>query len=154
MSVLVEEQFRGRVARPVRRTGQVARRRPPSGVVAMDPRPVARVASCRVERDERKSPLVLTLAASVFAIVALFGVVVGGMAEGADAPVPDRTVLVSVAPGQSLWDLAAEYAPDSDPRDVVERIQTLNELSSGAVAAGYPLAVPVQAGSADAQAGR
>lgn len=53
------------------------------------------------------------------------------------------TVRVSVAAGETLWSLASEYAPERDPRAVVEEIVELNALSSSTVQAGQSLHVPV-----------
>lgn len=67
----------------------------------------------------------------------------GGLANGVASDVPDRTAVVSVAPGESLWDVAAKFAPESDPRAVVQRIEELNGVSADAVTPGVPLTVPV-----------
>lgn len=146
MSVLVEEQFGGHLARPVRRTRQSATSRPPSGQLAVDPRTRVRPASCHVRRPARKAPFVSALAAGVCATVAVFGMVIGGLAEGISPSVPERTTLVTVGAGETLWQVASRYAPDSDPRAVVARIEELNGVNAGHVAAGQPLAVPVQSG--------
>ena len=51
---------------------------------------------------------------------------------------------VSVAPGQSLWQLAEQVAPQSDPSEVVADILALNNLSSADVQPGQKLALPVE----------
>jgi hypothetical protein len=56
----------------------------------------------------------------------------------------DTFSYVSVAPGQSLWQLAEQVAPGADPRDVVADILTLNNLASGDVQPGQELAIPAQ----------
>ena len=53
------------------------------------------------------------------------------------------TVRVNVASGETLWALAAEYAPNRDPRAVVEEIVELNALASSTVQAGQSLHIPV-----------
>ena len=53
------------------------------------------------------------------------------------------TVRVSVASGETLWALAAEYAPERDPRAVVEEIVELNVLGSSTVQAGQSRHIPV-----------
>lgn len=55
------------------------------------------------------------------------------------------TVRVNVASGETLWALAAEYAPERDPRAVVEEIVELNALASSTVQAGQSLHIPVGA---------
>ena len=51
---------------------------------------------------------------------------------------------VSVAPGQSLWQLAEQVAPQADPREVVADILSLNRLESADVQPGQELAIPAQ----------
>jgi hypothetical protein len=51
---------------------------------------------------------------------------------------------VSIAPGQSLWQLAEQVAPQADPREVVADILSLNNLNSGDVQPGQELAIPAQ----------
>ncbi|MBM7782760.1 LysM peptidoglycan-binding domain-containing protein [Arthrobacter tumbae] len=53
------------------------------------------------------------------------------------------TIRVSVTSGETLWALAAEYAPERDPRAVVEDIVELNALGSSTVQAGQTLHIPV-----------
>ena len=54
-----------------------------------------------------------------------------------------RTVAVVVAPGDTLWQLAGEHAPDRDPRSVVADIVALNDLGSTGVQAGARVLVPL-----------
>jgi len=49
---------------------------------------------------------------------------------------------VTVHPGDSLWTIAQDVAPDSDPRDVIDDIVRLNALPSSVVDAGQSLAIP------------
>lgn len=49
-----------------------------------------------------------------------------------------------VAPGETLWAIASEVAPTSDPRDVVDAIKRLNALDSAQLVAGQRLAIPAQ----------
>jgi LysM repeat protein len=51
---------------------------------------------------------------------------------------------VTVAPGQTLWAIAGEVAPNADRRDTVARIQELNALSSVNLQAGQKIAVPTR----------
>ena len=50
----------------------------------------------------------------------------------------------TVESGQSLWQLAASIAPESDPRDVVADVMRLNQLDSSTVSPGQRLAIPEQ----------
>lgn len=49
---------------------------------------------------------------------------------------------VTVQAGDTLWSLAARVAPHSDPRDVVDEISSLNDLSSASIEPGEQLVVP------------
>ena len=49
---------------------------------------------------------------------------------------------VSVQQGESLWQLATSIAPNSDPRDVIADIESLNHLDSSNIVAGQRLAIP------------
>jgi hypothetical protein len=55
-----------------------------------------------------------------------------------------RTVSVTVQSGESLWGIAAEVAPERDPRDVIADIVQLNNLNAGTVLPGQQLFVPVK----------
>lgn len=158
MSVLVEERAAsgGRGADIPGARGLVgyrrprvahALRRPPARSVPIGRRPSGPY-GCSPRRRARGrasgASVVGSLVAGVAGLVVLLGVTLGGLSEAGGAPVPERTALVTVEQGQSLWEIATEYAPASDPRAVVERITALNDLAPGAVPAGYPIAVPVQ----------
>jgi LysM repeat protein len=85
-----------------------------------------------------------TLAAlPVIALALLIGPNVLGAQATSTTGSSDFTY-VSVAPGQSLWQLAAEVAPQADPREVVADILKLNNLSSADLQPGQELAIPTQ----------
>ncbi|UCN13345.1 LysM peptidoglycan-binding domain-containing protein [Cellulomonas iranensis] len=71
----------------------------------------------------------------------------GGVAVSAHADGPRSAMEVErvvVTPGQTLWGIASEVAaPGEDVRDVVLRLQRLNELPSAGLTAGQTLVVPV-----------
>lgn len=70
-------------------------------------------------------------------------VLLGQLAHGVQvAAVPDRTVPVQVAEGDSLWQLARRAAPQADPGTVVERIVEVNRLDTAAVSPGQVVLVP------------
>ncbi|XVS66166.1 LysM peptidoglycan-binding domain-containing protein [Actinosynnema sp. CA-299493] len=56
--------------------------------------------------------------------------------------VPERTNVVHVQVGESLWDVAERSAPASDPDAVVARIRELNSLPNSDVVPGQSLVVP------------
>ena len=64
----------------------------------------------------------------------------GAVASGETSDVEFQ--YVTVRAGESLWSLAEEIAPDSDPRDVVSDIVSLNQLASAGLEPGQRLAVP------------
>jgi hypothetical protein len=100
--------------------------------------PVAAPASAL--RLTRRGRLVITgLLAGVAILASMF---LGGVSlAGTDsAPVPTR--YVTVAPGQTLWAIAGEVAPNADRRDTVAQIQELNALRSVNLQAGQTIAVP------------
>ena len=55
-----------------------------------------------------------------------------------EAPVSFRTV----APGETLWDIARREAPREDPRQLVHQLIEMNDLDAGGLRAGQLLVVP------------
>lgn len=86
--------------------------------------------------------------AALIAVPLATAAVVGGVgAMGATATATHAAShfsYVTVEPGESLWQLAQQVAPNADPRDVVQAITDLNALTSGVVQPGQRLAVPAQ----------
>ncbi|GAA4356123.1 LysM peptidoglycan-binding domain-containing protein [Angustibacter luteus] len=104
--------------------------------------PVRSAAPAAALRLTRRGRLVITgLLASAAIVVSMF---LGGVSlAGTDsAPVPTR--YVTVAPGQTLWAIAGQVAPNADRRDTVARIQELNALRSVNLQAGQRIAVPTR----------
>jgi hypothetical protein len=96
-------------------------------------------------RITRRGYALLTLVVAVPLVIAAFGFAVnsGGASAGADV---SSAVFehVTVQPGESLWQLAGEIAPSSDPRDVLSDLVQLNQLNSAEVQPGQILAVPLK----------
>jgi len=114
------------VRRPVRRTSRPV---------------VPPVRLTRRGRVLRSVVVGLVLVAAVLVAAVAWGPSVVATAGGGE-PVPVRTV--TVQPGQTLWDIAADSGLGGDPRDVVSRIQELNALSdAGDLQVGESLAVPL-----------
>jgi hypothetical protein len=91
-------------------------------------------------RLTRRGRLIVLLACSAAALVALlWGAQTVRATISSDGP---ATAYVSVEPGDSLWSIAHRVAPSDDPRDVVARIEDLNDLPSSDVRAGQLLVVP------------
>lgn len=51
---------------------------------------------------------------------------------------------VVIEPGDSLWTIATQLDPESDPRDLIAEIVRLNQLEGSGVVAGELLAVPLE----------
>ena len=107
-------------------------------------RPDAAAATSRL-RITRRGYALLTLVVAAPLIVTAFGFAVNGGGAAAGANVSSVAFEhVTVQPGESLWQLAGEIAPASDPRDVVSDIVQLNQLGSAEVQPGQSLAVPLK----------
>lgn len=96
-----------------------------------------------------EAPLRLTTRGRVvvWGLALLLAAGAGGAAVSAHADGPRSAMEVErvvVAPGQTLWGIASEVAaPGEDVRDVVLRLQRLNELPSAGLTAGQTLVAPV-----------
>ncbi len=105
-------------------------------------RPAAPAGPIRLTRRGR---VVVRLAAAVLGLVVVAAVVLAGgrsaFAEPTGAPM--RVEYHVVLPGETLWRIAGDVAPGADRRDTVARIAELNDLTSGDVAVGTRIAVPV-----------
>ena len=96
-------------------------------------------------RITRRGYALLTLVVAAPLVVSAFGFAVNG--GGAAAGVDVSSVgfeHVTVQPGESLWQLAGEIAPSSDPRDVVSDIVQLNQLDNAEIQPGQSLAIPLK----------
>jgi hypothetical protein len=59
-------------------------------------------------------------------------------------PAPAHYTTVTVQPGQTLWEIARTFAPDTDPRATIARIVDLNALpSQHDIRPGLRLALPI-----------
>jgi hypothetical protein len=67
----------------------------------------------------------------------------GGPSHGVPAgPARPAMTRMVVQPGQTLWSIATQADPSADPRLVVQRIVSVNKLTSESLAAGQRLWVP------------
>jgi len=98
----------------------------------------------RLRLTRRGRGVLLTLAATPLVIAALFFALNGGGAVASLESSPASFDYVTVASGQSLWDVAESVAPGADPRDVIDSILRLNQLESADVFAGQQLAIPLE----------
>lgn len=61
----------------------------------------------------------------------------------AQQPVGVQTVEVTVLPGDTLWDLAGEYATGYDVESAIDQIHEMNSLHGATLQAGQTLQIPV-----------
>lgn len=135
-------------ARRGRRPVEGYRRPRPAVVPGLAERRLVRPAACRVARPVVRWPVLVVVGVAVAAVLLFAGGVIASMVGGMAADVPHTTAVVAVAPGESLWDVARQYAPESDPQAVVSRIEELNGVNAGGVSPGATLVVPAQSESA------
>ncbi|MFT4028399.1 MAG: LysM peptidoglycan-binding domain-containing protein [Protaetiibacter sp.] len=79
------------------------------------------------------APVALALALSAFS---------GTSAQAGSTVSTASFDYITVAAGESLWDLAGWIAPEADPREVVTALVELNQLSTTEVQPGQRLAIP------------
>lgn len=84
------------------------------------------------------------LAALPIVVVLSIAVVGGGaaLASSDNGAASGAFTEITVMSGETLWSIAEDVAPGSDPRDVVAEITRLNALKNGSVAAGQRIALP------------
>lgn len=109
------------------------------------PAPAAFRSSTRLRLTQRGRRVLVALAALPAVIALSFAIIGGGSALASlDAAPASSFVTVVVAPGDSLWAIAEEVAPQADPRDVVDAIVRLNALGGVTVEPGQELAIPAE----------
>ncbi|MCT9821484.1 LysM peptidoglycan-binding domain-containing protein [Microbacterium sp. W1N] len=109
-------------------------------------RAAAPVPATRLRLTVRGRRVVAFLAALPAVIALSFAILSGGSALAShDGGAPAGTFeTVTVLPGDTLWSIAAEVAPASDRRDVVDAIVSLNALSTGEITPGQSLSIPLE----------
>jgi Tfp pilus assembly protein FimV len=105
--------------------------------VELEPAPVAPV------RLTRRGRLAMFLSTVLMLIV--LAVILGSTTVATDEPgAPVPATMVTVEPGQTLWDIAGEANPNGDVQDTVADIMRLNSIeSAGGLQAGDTIAVPL-----------
>lgn len=91
-------------------------------------------------RLTRRGRRVVATLASALVLVTLNSV--NALQASAQDTAPTVQVM-TVAPGQTLWEIALSVAPERDPRETVWRIQQLNGLAESSLVDGQKLLVPV-----------
>ncbi len=74
-------------------------------------------------------------------LISLFGIATASAKASNEASNSSTTQIV-VAPGETLWTIAARVNPEIDPRAVIEDIKALNVINGSDVYAGQVLLVP------------
>jgi hypothetical protein len=97
----------------------------------------------RVARQQRAALVRRRLGVGLLlALVVMMGLQIGGVGNSAPASVSGAPRAVRLAEGESLWDVAARYAPPSvDPRAYVDELIELNGLA-GAPVVGAKIRLP------------
>lgn len=105
--------------------------------VAVKPRSAAPRA-VRLTRRGRIVIVLVLLGAALAVTTALGGWAAAGLTGGTPEPVR----VIEVAPGDTLYDIAADLAQPGEIRAMVHRIQELNSLPGAQIEEGQKLAVP------------
>ena len=86
------------------------------------------------------SPVSFTIMLAISAF-SLFGIATSS-AKASNETSNSATTQIVVAPGETLWTIAARVNPEIDPRAVIEDIKALNVIEGSEVYAGQVLLVP------------
>lgn len=102
------------------------------------PTPARRTVSPRVRRNRVRAVLV------ALGLALVLGVGLGALGTGVDAGAPaPQGATVTVEPGQTLWDVAAQATPPGgDVRATLVEIRRLNGLAGTRVPAWTPVVLP------------
>lgn len=95
----------------------------------------------RLRITKRGRRVLVGLVAIPLVVAAFIGALNSGGAAATDSVASNDFSYVTIAQGQSLWDLAEEIAPNADARDVVAEIVALNSLE-GEIQPGQKIALP------------
>jgi len=127
------------------RAGAGLRRRPAACAVASALAPAeagvgAGQFEARPVRLTRRGILVVALGVALAAGLLLLTAYLSARSAATPAAVTPAAV-VTVQPGDTLWSIAGQVAPDRDPRRVVEQLRRSNHLNSVSLTPGQTLKV-------------
>lgn len=92
-------------------------------------------------RLTRRGRIVVVLA--MLAVLLVGGFTLGRASSQAAGPGAHRPLpTVTVAPGETLWQIAARVDPGADRRALVDQIEALNHLNGDQIVAGQQLRLP------------
>lgn len=98
----------------------------------------------RLRLTRRGRVVIGGLLAAPIALLLAFGALGGSPAQAGQTVSDASFDYITVAAGESLWDLAAWIDTEADPREVVADLVQLNRLSSTEVQPGQRLAIPAE----------
>ena len=110
-------------------------------------------APSRPVRAARPEPMRLTRRGRIFfgTVLALIALAVayflgaGASQAGADSTVSTASFeQVTVMPGDTLWSIAVDIAPNTDTQQVIAEIVSLNRLETATVQPGQRLSIPAE----------
>lgn len=103
-------------------------------------RPVVRAAVTAGNAQAQRFVRTATIVA--VATLAIVGFVNGQAAIATNDQAKAEFTYVTVLAGQSLWQIAAQVAPNEDPRDFIADVVSLNGLTDAEVVPGQRIALP------------
>ncbi|MFB7844671.1 LysM peptidoglycan-binding domain-containing protein [Microbacterium sp. NPDC089698] len=106
------------------------------------------VPATRLRITARGRRVLAALVALPVAAAIAFAALSGGSALASGEQTTGNTfTTITVQPGDTLWSIAGEVAPNADPRDVVAKISQLNLVDGGVIEVGQHLAIPAEYGA-------
>lgn len=112
--------------------------------IADTQRSTAPAVRTRLRLTRRGRFVITTLAAIPLLLVVALGVLNGGQASAGNAAADVHFDTVTIQPGETLWQLAEETAPNADPRDFVQDVISLNALDGSGLQAGEQISIPAK----------
>lgn len=108
--------------------------------------PQPAIARTRLRLTVRGRRVLAMLAALPAVIAVSIAIVSGGGAVASAEREPSGVTFetVTALPGDTLWSIAGDIAPEADPRDVVDAIMRLNAMSSARLDIGQIIALPIE----------
>jgi hypothetical protein len=106
--------------------------------VVPDVRPAAPAGRVRLTRRGRIVAVLVFLSLALAVMTAMGGWATATLSGGTSEPLR----VIEVAPGETLYGIAADLAAPGEIREMVHRIQELNSLSGAQISEGQRLAVP------------
>ena len=104
----------------------------------------APAARTRLRLTRRGRVVFTTLAAVPVLLCVGIAMLNGGQASAGDRAANVHFDTVTIQPGETLWQIAEDTAPNTDPRDFIQDVVSLNALNGSAVQAGQEISIPTQ----------